>query len=107
MHSEYYFEQAIEQSLTTAGGYVKGNPKDYDPRLALFPKDVVAFIQETQPKVWEKIHNSCKDETETRIVNDLAHALDTEGALSVLRQGFKCFGKKNQNGILCTEYQHQ
>ncbi|MFH4094452.1 type I restriction endonuclease, partial [Acinetobacter baumannii] len=29
-----------------------------------------------------------------RIVNDLAHALDTEGALSVLRQGFKCFGKK-------------
>ncbi|WP_151752996.1 type I restriction endonuclease subunit R [Acinetobacter soli] len=94
MHSEYYFEQAIEHSLTTNGGYVKGNPKDYDPRIALFPKDVVAFIQATQPKTWEKIHNSCKDETETRIVNDLAHALDTEGALSVLRQGFKCFGKK-------------
>ena len=94
MHSEYYFEQAIEQSLTTDGGYVKGNPKDYDPRIALFPKDVVAFIQVTQPKTWEKIYNSCKDETETRIVNDLAHALDTEGALSVLRQGFKCFGKK-------------
>ena len=47
MHSEYYFEQAIEQSLTTDGGYVKGNPKDYDPRIALFPKDVAAFIQET------------------------------------------------------------
>jgi type I restriction enzyme R subunit len=55
MHSEYYFEQAIEQSLTTDGGCKKGNPKDYDPRLALFPKDVVAFIQETQPKTWEKI----------------------------------------------------
>ena len=54
MHSEYYFEQAIEQSLTTDGGYVKGNPKDYDPRIALFPKDVVAFIQATQPKTWEK-----------------------------------------------------
>lgn len=94
MHSEYYFEQAIEQSLTTAGGYVKGNPKDYDPRIALFPKDVVAFIQETQPKTWDRIYSSCQEETANRIVNDLAHALDTEGALSVLRQGFKCFGKK-------------
>jgi CRISPR-associated protein Cas5t len=25
-----YFEQAIEQYLTTSGGYEKGNPQDYD-----------------------------------------------------------------------------
>ena len=94
MHSEYYFEQAIEKSLTTDGGYVKGNPKDYDPRLALFPKDVVAFIQETQLKKWVKIYNSCKDETENRIVNDLAHALDTEGALSVYAKALNALVKK-------------
>ena len=35
MHSEFYFEQAIERSLTTDGGYVKGNPKDYDQKNAL------------------------------------------------------------------------
>ena len=85
MHSEFFFEQAIEHSLTTVGGYVKGNPKDYDPRIALFPKDVVAFIRETQPKIWDRIYSSCQEETANRIVNDLAHALDTEGALSVLR----------------------
>ncbi|MCF8999832.1 type I restriction endonuclease subunit R [Acinetobacter nectaris] len=94
MHSEYYFEQAIENSLTTVGGYVKGNPKDYDPNIALFPQDVIAFIQATQPKVWEKIHSSCKENTIPRIISDLTHALDSKGVLSVLRQGFKCFGQK-------------
>lgn len=94
MHSEYYFEEAIEQRLITQGGYVKGNPKEYDPQIALFPKDVIAFIQATQPKVWDKIYASCKEDTISRLINDLSHALDSEGALSVLRQGFKCFGQK-------------
>lgn len=54
MHSEYYFEQAIEQSLTTDGGYVKGNPKDYDPRLALFPKMLLPLFRQHNQKLGKK-----------------------------------------------------
>jgi RHS repeat-associated protein len=50
MLTETYFEQAIEQYLTTSGDYEKGNPQDYDRDRALFPKDIINFIQHTQPK---------------------------------------------------------
>lgn len=94
MHSEWYFERAVEKSFTTDGGYVKGNPKDYDPNTALFRKDVIAFIKATQLKVWERIESTYKENAEDYIIKDLVHALDSQGALSVLRQGFKSFGKK-------------
>ncbi len=45
MHSEFYFEQAIERSLTTDGGYVKGDPKDYDQKKI----DLFHFARETNP----------------------------------------------------------
>lgn len=94
MHSEWYFERAVEKSLTTDGGYVKGNPKDYDSKNALFPKDVIAFIQATQPKIWDKIFQAYKDGAEDYLIKDLVHALDSQGSLSVLRQGFKSFGQR-------------
>lgn len=94
MHSEWYFERAVENSLTTDGGYVKGNPKDYDPKIALFPNDVITFIKTTQPKVWDRISSAHQEGAEAYILKDLVHALDTQGSLSVLRQGFKSFGRK-------------
>ena len=48
MHKEIDFENDIEQVLINSGGYVKGDPKDYDPETALFPADVVAFVQKTR-----------------------------------------------------------
>ncbi len=50
MHREIEFENAIEHDLVTAGGYCVGDPDDYDRDRALFPKDEIAFIQQTQPK---------------------------------------------------------
>lgn len=94
MHSEWYFERAVEKSLTTNGGYVKGNPKDYDPTTALFRKDVIAFIKATQPNIFDRIEKAYKEGAEDYIIKDLVSALDSQGALSVLRQGFKSFGKK-------------
>lgn len=94
MHSEYYFEQEVERSLITDGGYVKGSPKAYDLKRALIPQDALRFIQTTQPKIWQRIAAAYKDDAAEYILNDLVHALDMYGSLAVLRQGFKSFGKK-------------
>ena len=49
-HDEAAFEAAIEAGLTSAGGYEKRGPKDYDESLALFPEDVTGFLKR-QPAV--------------------------------------------------------
>ena len=94
-YKEYFFETTIENHLTTAGGYEKGEAGAFDPARALFPSEVIAFIQATQPKEWEYLVNLQKDKAPDILLDDLCRALDSEheGCLSVLRHGFKCFGK--------------
>ena len=94
-YSEQAFETAIEHHLTTAGGYEKGDREAFDPERGLFSADVIAFIQKTQPKEWEYLANLQKEKAEETLLDDLCRALnsDHEGCLSVLRHGFKCFGK--------------
>lgn len=94
-HTEYAFETAIEHHLTTAGGYVTGDRDGFDQYRTIFPADVLAFIKETQPEEWAYLENIQKDKAEETLLDDLCRALDSEheGCLSVLRHGFKCFGK--------------
>ncbi len=94
-HSEYAFETAIEHHLTTVGGYEKGDREAFDLERGLFPAGVLAFIQKTQPNEWEYLANIQKNKTEETLLDDLCRALNSEheGCLSVLRHGFKCFGK--------------
>jgi type I restriction enzyme R subunit len=93
-HRERAFEAAIEHHLLTAGGYAKGDPAAFDRERAIFPAEFIAFVQTTQPEVWqalEKLHGTA---TEGVILDDLTKALDGQaGALAVIRHGFKCFGK--------------
>jgi type I restriction enzyme R subunit len=92
---EKAFETAIEEHLITIGGYEKGDRDAFDLERGLFPHDVIAFIQETQPREWECLADLQKEKAEETLLDDLCRALnsDHEGCLSVLRHGFKCFGK--------------
>jgi len=94
-HTEYAFETAIEHHLTTAGGYEKGDRAGFDTERGLFIGDVIAFIRKTQPKEWDYLANLQKEKSEETLIDDLCRALNSshEGCLSVLRHGFKCFGK--------------
>lgn len=94
-HTEYAFEAAIEQHLITAGGYEKGNRETFDSVRGLFSPDVISFIRATQPEQWEYLANLQKEKAAETLLDDLCRALDSEheGCLSVLRHGFKCFGK--------------
>jgi type I restriction enzyme, R subunit len=94
-HTEQAFETAIEYHLTTLGGYGKGERDSFDLNRGLFPQEILAFIQETQTQEWEYLANLQKGKAEETLLDDLCRALNSphEGCLSVLRHGFKCFGK--------------
>ena len=93
-HTEYDFEVAIEHGLIAQGGYAKGDPKQFDPAIALFPDQVIAFIRASQPARWYSLEAMLKDRTATTIIDSLTKELASKGALGVLRHGFKCYGKE-------------
>ena len=90
--SEAAFETAIEAVLL-ADGYGKLPSGDFDRERAIFPAEALAFIRETQAKTWEKLEALHGDQTGERVLQALCKWLDTHGALTTLRHGFKCFGK--------------
>ena len=55
---------------------------------------MIPFIQATQPDEWAALTAIHKDQTETVLIDDLCRALDREGMLTILRHGFKCYGKR-------------
>jgi type I restriction enzyme, R subunit len=93
MHRESNFEQSIEQSLLLHGGYDKGDPLAYDKKLAIFPDEVVAFVQATQPEFWDRFSALNSGNAKAVLIESLVRELRTKGMLSILRSGFKCFGK--------------
>lgn len=93
MHKEIDFENDIEQALTSTGGYEKGDPDTYDPEAALFPADVVAFVQKTQPKIWARLTQLDADKAAAMLLDSLVKELAAKGSLAVIREGFKCVGK--------------
>ena len=93
MHKEIDFENDIEHALVNSGGYEKGDPKAYDPDTALFPVDVVNFVQKTQPKFWSRLTQLDANKAAALLVDSLVKELAVKGSLAVLREGFKCVGK--------------
>ena len=92
-HSEHAFETAIEAGLLATGGYRKGSASDFDETLALFPADVIGFLQDSQPTRWTQLQALLGARTDATVLDALAKELETKGTLHVLRHGFKCYGK--------------
>jgi len=94
-HREVAFESAIEDHLLKNGGYTKGDPDTFDKQLCLDPTVLLSFIKETQPEEWAYLVNILRGNVEETLIDSLCRALnsDFEGCLTVLRHGFKCYGK--------------
>ncbi|MEZ4786163.1 MAG: type I restriction endonuclease [Candidatus Kapaibacterium sp.] len=99
-HVEARLEDAIVNHLCEGGGFVsvdysKGEAKGrYDKSRALDPALVLDFIQKTQEKVWKSLQGIHGEETGKVVLDHLCKEMETKGILKVLRQGFKCYGKK-------------
>jgi type I restriction enzyme R subunit len=94
-HTEARFEDAIESTLL-ARGYLKGDPRTYDPVRGLFPADVIAYVRASQVKKWQSLVDLQGNAAETVLLDALTKELASKGSLQVLRHGFKCFGKTYQ-----------
>jgi len=93
-HKEIAFEAAIEESLLTHGGFLKGDPEAFDRELALDRVELFAFLRGSQPKAWAKLEGLLGPQTEATVLDNLLGALAARGLLDVLRHGFKCYGKQ-------------
>jgi type I restriction enzyme, R subunit len=91
---ELHFEDAIEHHLINSGGWTKGSPQDFDRTTGLVSKDFFAFIESTQPELWNELKKHHQSGLEAAVLETLVKALDSRGSLDVLRHGFKFFGKK-------------
>ena len=94
--TENTFETALVQSLVEQGGYTQGNAEDYSKELGMFKYEVIAFLQESQPKKWEKISAIHGADADNRIIQRLCKELDLRGSLDVLRNGFVDYGVRFQ-----------
>ncbi len=94
--TERTFESALVESLTEHGSYTEGNAADYSPELGLFKYEVLHFLQQSQPKRWEKIAAIHGPDADNRVIQRLYKELDLRGSLDVLRNGFVDYGVRFQ-----------
>lgn len=94
LHTEKAFEAAIEDNLLGTGDYARGDPKAFDPALALTPSLILAFLKDTQPEAWAKLEAVHGSAVEKNVIGYIAKQLDQRGTLDVLRHGVTDHGIK-------------
>ena len=90
--TEAAFESVIEAHLL-ANGYVAVPSSGFDRERAIFPETALSFIRETQPTEWAKLEAQLGEQAGQQVLADLCKRMDDQGALAVLRHGFKCYGR--------------
>lgn len=117
-HHESEFESYITQRLLD-NGWLEGDPARYDKERALYPEDVVAWVQHSQPEKWQKLVKLHGSGAETALLNGVVKklALKSGGTVEVIRNGIAIPGlatvtlsqaapEDGNNPALVQRYQH-
>src|SRR5690349_16603546 len=91
--TERAFESYVEMILRDRAGWQSADVAEWDCDRALFPKRVLSFLQDSQPKLWAEMQALHGAGLESLLINTLVKELDLKGSLHVLRHGFKFYGK--------------
>ena len=95
LHKEISFETEICDYLGANGWlYSEGDATHYDRARALFPADVLAWVQATQPKAWETLTKNHGAQAGETLLARLRDQIDQRGTLDVLRHGIELLGLK-------------
>ena len=95
LHKEISFELEICQHLASQGWlYSEADAAGYDRARALFPADVLAWVQATQPKAWDTLTKNHGAKAADTLLARLRDQLDQRGTLDVLRHGIELLGLK-------------
>lgn len=102
---ELIFQNEVVAQMV-AGGWKRGNAAQYDRALALYPEDVIGFVQATQPEQWEKFCGLYPANPEQKFLERVTEQLDkadpnaadrtmrTFGTLGVLRHELRDRGTR-------------
>jgi len=102
IHNESVFEREICEALTGSGWLHSRNDAGFNKALAVFPEDVLGWLEDTQPETLAKFvkptdspaaQEQAKQQLIVRLVKELDAPLEHGGGtLSILRRGFKLAG---------------
>ncbi len=90
-HQEKHFEAYVVSKLEEQGWQV-GATEHYDTGRALYPDDLIAWLEATQPEKWAKLQKDNKERARDVLMDRLAKALETHGTTQLLRMGFSIAG---------------
>jgi type I restriction enzyme R subunit len=103
--NELTFQNELIKQLI-GNGWLLGNSAGYNRQLALYEEDVLGFVQDTQPKQWEKFCGLYPNDAEAKFLERVASQLNkadanaahstlrTFGTLGVLRHEIKDRGTR-------------
>ena len=94
IHHECELERHIVEQLVTSGWLV-GKSADYDAARALFPEDVLLWLEDSQPDAMVKLRSMNGAGTENVVLDRLVKQLENKiegGTINVLRYGFAIAG---------------
>jgi type I restriction enzyme R subunit len=93
LHKEIHFENEICAHLAAHGWhYAANDAASYDRARVLFPADVVAWVQETQPQAWEALTKNHGTQAADMLLGRLRDSINQRGTLDVLRHGIELVG---------------
>ncbi|MDA8416562.1 MAG: DEAD/DEAH box helicase family protein [Betaproteobacteria bacterium] len=90
-HQEKHFEAYVVTKLK-AQGWKVGDTLKYDTERALYPDDLIAWLEATQPEKWAKLQKDNGERAREVLMDRLAKALEQHGTVHVLRNGFSIAG---------------
>jgi type I restriction enzyme R subunit len=97
LHREIRFEDEVCEYFAAHGWfYTADDAAHYDRRLALFPADVLAWVQETQPKACEALTKNHGAQAGDLLLARLREQIDKRGTLDVLRHGIELLGLRQK-----------
>jgi len=101
IHQEIALEDGICAHLAAHGWLYEADAATrYNRTHALFPEDLIAWIQETQPDAWTTLTKAHGSDAGTALMHRLRSALDKQGTLDLLRSGLDVVGLR-QRIALC------
>jgi type I restriction enzyme, R subunit len=93
LHTEINFEREIGEYLGAHDWlYQEGDAAHYDRARAIFPPDVLRWVQTTQPQAWETLEKNHGTQAAETLLARVRAQLDQRGTLDVFRHGIELLG---------------
>ncbi|MCE1226247.1 MAG: DEAD/DEAH box helicase family protein [Geobacteraceae bacterium] len=97
IHKEINLESEICSHLAANGWlYAEGDAAGYDRTRALFPTDLIAWIQASNPDAWQTLSKNQGAATEATVLDRIRKQIDDRGTLDVIRHGVDLLGLRRK-----------